>query len=74
MNKEMKMPKFTKIQALLVEHEDTYEDLAKIIDSGITTVQYKLSGKRKWNWTDMIKIKNHYKLSDEKFMSIFFNF
>lgn len=62
-----------KIKQLLYINGDTYKDLAEIIGvKSITTVTLKVSGKRQWNRGEMIKIKNHYSLSDEEFLSIFF--
>lgn len=63
--------KFSKLQALLIENENTYEDLANIVGCSITTIQFKMVGKRKWDWVEMNKIKNHYNLDQDRFISVF---
>ena len=65
------IPKFSKLQALLIENEHTYEDLANIIGCSITTIQFKMVGKRKWDWVEMTAIKEHYNLDQDRFMSVF---
>lgn len=68
----VKTLKFNKLKGLLVQREDTYEDLAKKIGCSSKTIQNKISGKRKWDWEEMQKIRLHYSLTDDEFMDIFF--
>ena len=71
MNQKNSLPKFNKLQALLTEHGNTYSDLSEVLDCSETTIQLKLNGKRKWNWAEMVAIKNHYNLDADKFISVF---
>ena len=68
-----KLPKFIKIKSLLLEQGDTYRDLARILGRSVSTVQLRINGERSWEWEELQKIRLHYKLSDERFLSIFFN-
>ena len=68
-----KLPKFIKIKSLLIEQRDTYRDLAKILGRSVSTVQLRINGERSWEWEELQRIRLHYKLSDERFLSIFFN-
>lgn len=68
-----KLPKFVKIKSLLIEEGDTYQDFARILGRSVSTVQLRINGERSWEWEELQKIRLHYKLSDERFLSIFFN-
>lgn len=65
-------PKFNELKVLLIRKNETYEDLAKHIESSKPTIVRKVTGKTPWNWVDMQKIRLHYQLTDEEFMNIFF--
>lgn len=69
----VKSPKFKEVKVLLVRNNDTYEDLAKCIGTTKTTIIRKIFGRSQWSWDEMQKIKEHYKLTNEEFMNIFFN-
>lgn len=60
------------LKGLLRENGDTYEDYAKVIDKTIATTQSRLNGKKQFTWTELYKTKEHYNLSDERFIEIFF--
>lgn len=62
------------IKKLLFDNGDTYKTLAGIIGcKSVTTVHLKVNGKRKWTREELIKVKEHYNLSNDDFVSIFFN-
>lgn len=63
-----------KIKKLLFNNGDSYKTLAGIIGcKSTTTVNLKINGKRKWTREELIKVKDHYELSNDEFVSIFFN-
>lgn len=65
-------PKFNELKVLLIRKNETYEDLAKHIESSKPTIVRKVTGKTPWTWVDMQRIRLHYQLTDEEFMNIFF--
>ena len=70
---KVKTPKFNELKVLLLRRNDTYEDLAKYVGTTKTTIVRKISGRSQWAWDEMQKIKEHYELTNEEFMNIFFN-
>lgn len=60
------------LKGLLREHGDTLEDYAKVIGKSITTVQERLKQTKVFTHEELLKTKEHYKLSDERFLKIFF--
>ena len=70
---KVKTPKFNELKVLLLRRNDTYEDLAKCIGTTKTTIVRKISGRTQWAWDEMLSIKEHYELTNEEFMNIFFN-
>lgn len=68
-----KKPKFNELKVLLLRREETYEDLAECVGTSKTTIVRKISGRSQWAWDEMQKIKEHYELTNEEFMNIFFN-
>ena len=61
------------IKILLLKNGNTFNDLANIIGcKSVTTAKLKTAGKRKWYREEMIKIRDHYSLSNEELISIFF--
>jgi len=61
------------LRALWTENGDTMEDYAKVINKSVTTLQDRMKGKKDFLREEMEKTRKHYNLSDERFMSIFFN-
>lgn len=69
---KLNRPKFNELRVLLLRNDNTYDDLAKFIGSSKATIVRKISGRAKWSWEDMQKIRLHYSLTDDEFMNIFF--
>ena len=61
------------LKGLLRENGDTYQDYAKIIGKTVTCLQGRLKGKTMFTWEELAKTKEHYNLSVERFMNIFFS-
>lgn len=69
----IKSPKFKELKVLLLRRNNTYDDLAECVGTTKTTIIRKIFGRSQWSWDEMLKIKEHYELTDEEFMNIFFN-
>lgn len=61
------------LKGLLRENGDTYNDYAKVIGRTVTCLQSRLKGKTQFTWEELIKTKEYYNLSDERFLNIFFS-
>jgi hypothetical protein len=60
------------LKALLIEHGDTAQDYANVLNCGITTAYSRLNGVTEHSQIELKAVKKHYNLSDERFLSIFF--
>lgn len=60
------------LKALLTEHGDTAQDYANVINSSMTTAYSRLNGDSEHSRGELLAVKKHYNLSDERFLSIFF--
>ena len=61
------------LKGLLRENGDTLKDYAVVIDKSVTTVQERFKNAKEFTRDEIYKTKKHYKLSDERFISIFFD-
>ena len=61
------------LKGLLAENDVSYSELAEIIGKSATTTRTKLNKSVCFDWFEMQAIRKHFNLSDERFMSIFFN-
>lgn len=69
-NKEL--PKFNELKVLMLRNGDTYDTLASYAGCSKGTISRKIMGKQLWTWKEMQKIRLHYSLTNDEFMSIFF--
>lgn len=60
------------LKALLTEHGDTAQDYANIIKSSLATAYSRLNGDSEHSRDELMAVKKHYQLTDERFLSIFF--
>ena len=60
------------LKALLTERGDTAQDYANIIGASLTTTYGRLNGSSEHTREEMMRVKSHYNLSDERFLAIFF--
>lgn len=61
------------LKGLLRENGDTYQDFANLIGRSVTCVQDRLKGNKPFTWEELVKIRDYYTLSDERFLNIFFS-
>ena len=67
------MTKIALLKGLLKENGDTYSDFANIIERSKTTVLSRISGKTEFTRDELEKILQYYNLSEDRFLTIFFN-
>lgn len=60
------------LKALLKEHGHTAQDYAKVIKSSVSTAYTRINGITDHSRTELMAVLEHYGLSNERFMSIFF--
>lgn len=60
------------LKGLIKENDETLEDYSKVIGKSVTTLQERLKGKSEFLRSELLKTKEHYNLSDERFLEIFF--
>ena len=60
------------LKALLREKCETGQDFAKVIKVSEKTAYSKLNGSTPFTLNELAKIRAHYELTDERFISIFF--
>lgn len=58
--------------ALVYENGETGRDFAKVIKKSERTAYKKMNGETPLTLDELALIKTHYKLTDERFISIFF--
>ena len=61
------------LKGLLAENNVSYSELAEIIGKSTTTTRIKLKKDVCFDWYELESIRQHFKLSNDRFMSIFFN-
>lgn len=66
------MFEITNIKSLMSENNLTQEDLAKRLGIAKPTLNAKLNGTRKWNYTELQLLKKTFNLTNDQFVSIFF--
>ena len=60
------------LKALLTENEHTAQDYADILQCSLTTAYGRLNGLTEHSHTELYKVRQHYHLSTERFIEIFF--
>lgn len=60
------------LKALLKEYDDTVNDYADVIKSSPTTAYSRVNGSSEHTRDELMRVKDHYGLSNERFISIFF--
>ncbi len=63
-----------KLRAVMIEHGDTYETLAKVIGCTAATFSLKINGETSNGFTqpEIRTIRTHYMLTDQQVIEIFF--
>lgn len=60
------------LKALLKEHGHTAQDYANVLKSSISTAYSRINGITEHSRTELMAVKEHYGLSNERFIAIFF--
>lgn len=65
----------TALRVVMMQHSETYEDLAKVLGIAVPTLSDKINGKTSRGFTqpEIVTIKDHYRLSAEQVDLIFFD-
>lgn len=58
-----------KLKGLMAEHGDRQEDIAKLLDINITTLNFKLQGKREFKFSEVATLADHYKVDINIFLN-----
>lgn len=67
------MTKIALLKGLLKENGDTYSDFANVIKRSKTTVLSRFNGESEFTRDELEKILQHYNLSEDRFLTIFFS-
>ena len=49
-----------KLKGLMAEHGDRQEDIAKLLNINVTTLNFKLQGKREFKFSEVVALSQHY--------------
>lgn len=49
-----------KLKGLMAENGDRQEDVAKLLNINVTTLAFKLAGKREFKFSEVITLAKHY--------------
>ena len=66
------MVKLNLLRGLIKEHDETLEDFANVIGKSMPTIQDRFKGKTKFSVDEIYLIKEHYNLSNDRLIEIFF--
>lgn len=61
------------LKALLKEHGHTAQDYAKVLNCSMTTAYNRINGLSEHSHTELYRVRHRYGLSNERFISIFFD-
>ncbi len=62
---------FAKLRGIMKEHDDTQEDLARILKTSNAQVSLKFNNKSQWRIDEMYAIMDHYGLQYKSLYRIF---
>lgn len=60
-----------KLRSIIVLNDETIEDLADFLGVTRQTLTNKMAGRTEFTRSEMVRIKEHYDLSDEEFIETF---
>lgn len=58
-----------KLKGLMAEHGDRQEDIARLLDINITTLNFKLQGKREFKFSEVVTLADYYKVDINIFLN-----
>lgn len=58
---------------VMLEKGDTQLSLAEAVNINHCRLSEKINGKRNWSQSELVRIKEHYSLTNDEFIRIFFH-